>query len=293
MSSGALVKALEDLSFDLGFVPGDSWQSLSLSSCRSQPHRSSPDRGLRWQLTSSLSSRNGSWDTVSTVPEDAAEFLAKCPCLPELEEYPWTEHELREVLRKVSGSDTSFTVNAVHRLSVLLRRALVRIAREAQRLSELHRRCTRLEVQSAVRLVLSWTLADKCISSSVRAESLHCMSSGDTVRQRGNSARCGLRLSVGRFFRWMVDTRVSVRVHEYAAVYLAACLESLAEEVARRAVQAVMGMRRDEERGGRVSCCPVTAELLDGTVSSDAELWGLLQAYEHLICGKNANGMFN
>uniref|UniRef100_A0A3B4ZK46 ABTB2/3 histone-like domain-containing protein n=1 Tax=Stegastes partitus TaxID=144197 RepID=A0A3B4ZK46_9TELE len=113
--------------------------------------------------------KNGSWDTVSTLPEDAADILAKCPCLPELEEYPWTEQELREVVRKVVSSDASFTGDAVHRLSVLLRRALVRISREAQRLSELHRRCTRLEVQSAVRLVLSWGLAEKCVSSAVKA----------------------------------------------------------------------------------------------------------------------------
>lgn len=38
-----------------------------------------------------------------------------------------------------------------------------------------------------------------------------------------------------------------------------------------------------------VSCGPVTPELLQGAV----ELWGLLQLYQHLICGKNANGEFS
>lgn len=293
-----LVKTLEDLSLDPGYVAGDPCLSLSLSSSgrsrQSQPYTSTPHRGPWWQHAGSLYSRNGSWDTVSTLPEDAADVLAKCPCLPELEEYPWTEQELREVVCKVAGWETSFTAEAVHRLSVLLRRALVRVSREAQRLSELHRRCTRLEVQSAVRLVLSWGLAERCVSSAVKAVSLHCMSSGDTARQLGKSARCGLTLSVGRFFRWMVETRVSVRVHEYAAVCLTACLESLVEEVVERALEAAAGLTANggNERDGGVSCGPVTAEVLEGAVNNDPEMWGLLQVYEHLMCGKNANGEF-
>ncbi|XP_045889542.1 ankyrin repeat and BTB/POZ domain-containing protein 2-like [Micropterus dolomieu] len=293
MCSSLLVKTMEDLSLDPGYVTGDPCPSLSLSSSgrsrESQAHTSTPHRGTWCQHAGSLYSRNGSWDTVSTLPEDAAEILAKCPCLPELEEYPWTEQELREVVGRIADSDAPFTGEAVHRLSVLLRRALVRISREAQRLSELHRRCTRLEIQSAVRLVLGWGLAEKCISSAVKAVSLHCMSSGDAARQRSKSARCGLTLSVGRFFRWMVETRVSVRVHEYAAVCLAACVESLTEEVAGRALQAAK-LAEEEKQGGGVTCCPVTAELLEGAINNDAELWGLLQVYEHLICGKNANG---
>ncbi|XP_005944155.1 ankyrin repeat and BTB/POZ domain-containing protein 2 [Haplochromis burtoni] len=294
MSNNVLIKTLEGLCLDSGYMAGENCPSLSLSSGRSghsQPNLNTPHRGPCWQHTGSLYSRNGSWDTVSTLPEDVIDILTKCPFLPELEEYPWIEQELLEVVRKVARTRASYTREAVHRLSVLLRRALVRISREAQRLSELHRRCTRLEVQSAVRLVLSWGLAEKCISSGVKAVSLYCINSGNTARQRGKSSRCGLTLSVGRFFRWMVETRVSVRVHEYAAVCLTACVETLAEEVAGRGLQAAR--LTAEEEGGQIDgviCGPVTTELLDGAVSNDAELWGLLQVYEHLICGKNASG---
>ncbi|KAM3625073.1 uncharacterized protein V6R79_006495 [Siganus canaliculatus] len=291
--SSVLVKTVEDLSLDSSCRVEEPCTSLSLSSSgrsrHSHPHPSSPRRGAWWQHTGSLSSRNGSWDTVNSLPEDAADTLARCPCLPELEDYPWTDQELREVLRGVTPVDAPFTADAVHRLSLLLRRVLVRIAREAQRLSELHRRCTRTEVQSAARLVLSWGLAEKCISSAVKAVSLHCMSSGHAAGQRSTSSCCGLTLSVGRFFRWMLETRVSVRVHEYAAVCLAACVERLVQEVAARALQEAVLAAKEGMDGG-FTCGQVTAGLLERAVNNDAELWGLFQVYEHLICGKNANG---
>ncbi|KAM4839688.1 ankyrin repeat- and BTB/POZ domain-containing protein 3 isoform X2 [Urocitellus parryii] len=372
-----VVRTLEDLTLDSGYGgAADSVRSSNLSLCCSDSHPASPYGGSCWPpLTDSMHSRHNSFDTVNTALVEDSEGLdcAGQHCsrlLPDLDEVPWTLQELEVLLlrsrdpRAGPVAPGSLPKDALAKLSMLVSRALVRIAKEAQRLSLRFAKCTKYEIQSAMEIVLSWGLAAHCTAAALAALSLYNMSSagGDRLG-RGKSARCGLTFSVGRVYRWMVDSRVALRIHEHAAIYLTACMESLFRDIYARVVAS--GLPRscsgpgsasssgpgpssgpgaapaaDKEReapgggaasggacsaassasGGSSCCAPpaaaatavppaaaaanhhhhhhtlheapkFTVETLEHTVNNDSEIWGLLQPYQHLICGKNASGV--
>ncbi|KAM9328719.1 ankyrin repeat and BTB/POZ domain-containing protein 3-A isoform 1-T1 [Pholidichthys leucotaenia] len=284
-----VVRTLEDLTLDSGYGgAADSVRSSSVSLCCSDTHQSSHG-GNCWHLTESMHSRHNSLDTVNTVLAEDTEILecsGQCAKLPELEDVPWSLGEVEGALRK----DEELMVGdpppeVLARLSALVGRALVRVAREAQRLSLRYAKCTKHEVQSAVKVVLSWTISVNCIAAALSALSLYNMSTGDKF-SRGKSARCGLVFSVGKFFRWMVDSRVALRIHEHAAIYLTACMESLFREVFTRILRSAL-VERDN------GIPKFTVESMEQAIGGDSEVWGLLQPYQHLICGKNSSGVLS
>ncbi|XP_062299690.1 ankyrin repeat and BTB/POZ domain-containing protein 3-A isoform X2 [Scomber scombrus] len=285
-----VVRTLEDLTLDSGYGgAADSVRSSSVSLCCSDTHQSFPHGGNCWHLTESMHSRQNSLDTVNTVLAEDTEVLecsGQCAKLPELEDVPWSLGEVEGALRK----DEELMVGnpppeVLARLSALINRALVRVAREAQRLSLRYAKCTKHEIQSAIKVVLSWTISVNCITAALSALSLYNMSTGDKF-SRGKSARCGLVFSVGKFFRWMVDSRVALRIHEHAAIYLSACMESLFREVFSRVLRSAL-VERDN------GIPKFTLESLEQAINNDSEIWGLLQPYQHLICGKNSSGVLS
>ena len=283
-----VVRTLEDLTLDSGYGgAADSVRSSSVSLCCSDTHQSYSHGGNCWHLTESMHSRQNSLDTVNTVlaeDTDVSEWSGLCAKLPELEDVPWSLGEVEGALRK--HEDPAMGVpsrEVLAKLSVLISRALVRVAREAQRLSLRYAKCTKHEVQSAVRAVLSWTISVNCVAAALSALSLYNMSTAADKFSRGKSTRCGLAFSVGKFFRWMVESRVALRVHEHAAIYLAACTEILFREVFAR-VQRSSLLERDN------GVPKLTLESLEHAINNDSEMWGLLQPCQHLICGKNSSG---
>ena len=167
----------------------------------------------------------------------ASDSLQWCEKLPELVSLPWSENELLVTLKEgrprfMSGH---ITVEMIQHVWHRLQRPLMRIARQAQLLSASLGICTRHEVDTAAKSVLSRSLWRSCQHACAKALTLFNMTGETTKQSKAN--RCGLRFSVGRVHRWMVEARLAWHVHELAAVCLTAILQNLAEEVVLRALK--------------------------------------------------------
>lgn len=158
------------------------------------------------------------------------------PMLPQLSELPWTLQDIAKVLRlgRTRENFRAISPQAIERVSFLLQRPLLRIIREAKRLSVRYSKCSKQEIQTSIRLVLSLSLAKSCLALASKALSLYFMST-DRFR-RSKRTRSGLILSVGKMFRWLVNMKVAPRIYDTGVIYLSACLEYIAEELVFRAV---------------------------------------------------------
>ncbi|XP_028031789.1 ankyrin repeat and BTB/POZ domain-containing protein 2 [Bombyx mandarina] len=229
--------------------------------------------------------RQPSLDTVCTNVTSADEFVwvDSHNRLVELRCMPWTASEVSRVLQTGRCRDLApkMAPDTPPRLAYLLQRALVRIAREAQRLSQNFGFCSKHEVAGAFKIVLSTPLADACIKACQRAATMYA-TSGGAARRLGSATRARTSLAPGRFHRWMLDVRVAPFVHEYAAIYLCAGMETLLEEIALIAAAS--------SGGSNVGVPSITPAAVDLAVANCADLWGLLQPYSHLNAGRIASG---
>uniref|UniRef100_A0A182T4V5 ABTB2/3 histone-like domain-containing protein n=1 Tax=Anopheles maculatus TaxID=74869 RepID=A0A182T4V5_9DIPT len=155
--------------------------------------------------------RYSSLETVNTNVTSADEFVwvDSHNRLVELQHPPWSQHCVLRVIRTGRCREYAerVSVEAVPRLGYLLQRALVRVAREVQRLSGSLGLCSKHEVAGAFKIVLSPALSDSCIKACLRAAAMFAVP-GDSALKQSKSARAGLQLPVGRFHRWMADARL-------------------------------------------------------------------------------------
>lgn len=135
---------------------------------------------------------------LMVIDTDWDEWL---PMLPSIDDLPWSLKDIAKVLRlgRTREKFRAITPQAVERVSFLLQRPLLRIVREAKRLSFLYSKCSKQEMQTSIRLVLSLSLAKSCLSLASKALSLY-QTSNDRFH-RSKRARCGLILPVGKMFR--------------------------------------------------------------------------------------------
>ncbi|XP_016959533.1 ankyrin repeat and BTB/POZ domain-containing protein 2 isoform X1 [Drosophila biarmipes] len=249
---------------------------LAMLTLRSQTSSSTYSSLSAGSESSEPARRLGRYSSLETVvtSTSADEFVwvDSHNRLVELQHPPWSQPCILRVLRngRCQQQAEHLAVEAVSRLGYLLQRALVRIAREIQRFSAGVGLCSKQEVFGALRVVLSSSLADSCTKACLRAAAMFAVP-GESALKQSKSARAGLQLSVGRFYRWMTDARLGKFIHEYAAVYLCAGIENLLEEITL------------QSNGS-------TAAALDQSIASSGDVWGLLQPFAHLNAGRVASG---
>ena len=119
-------------------------------------------------------------------------------------------------------------------------------------------------------------MATLAVKACLRAAAMFSISNEDTRQTK--SSRAGLLLHVGKMHRWMTLVKVGRFVHEMAAIYLTAGVETIMEDLVAKCL----------ESGGSSRMNSAT---LEQTVASNSDYWGLFQPYSHLSSCRTANGL--
>jgi len=221
--------------------------------------------------------RESSQETLSTTVTSADEFvwIDSHNRLVEVQQLPWNNEDFFKVVRNgtIRESASKISMEVIPRLSYYMQRVLVRVAREAQRLSQKVHKCSKYEVMSALRLVLSPQLASTSIKACLRAGAMYNISSDQTKQTK--SSRAGLFLDIGKVHQWMCTVKIGKFIQEYAAVYMTAGLENILEEVL---------------SFNLINSSEVTTSVLEHSIASNPELWGIFQPYAHLSSCRTSKG---
>lgn len=255
-------------------------QQLTMRSQTSTSTYSSVSAGSESSEPARRLARYSSLETVNTnVTADEFVWVDSHNRLVELQHPPWNQHCIMRVIRTGRCREYAERIapETAPRLGYLLQRALVRIAREIQRLSSEIGLCSKQEVAGAFKIILCPALSDSCIKACLRAAAMFGVPGDSALRLQSKSSRAGLQLPVGRFHRWMCDARLGRFLHEYAAVYLTAGMENLLEEIL------LLSLPAD-------ATIHLTATALESAIANSGDLWGLLQPYAHLNAGRISSG---
>lgn len=206
-----------------------SWNSLAYSFTDSA-QSSTRDYSTGGSSRSAGTSSSGRYS--SSIPE----FRSIDNILPELSQVPFTSEDILNALQSCTIKDYcgNLSIECLERLTYLLQRPLIRIAREAKRLSQNFNKCSRHDIQSACKIILSPYMYKECSKDANQAVALYCMSTRDCKKSKSSQAK--LSLSIGKHHRWLIEAHTAGYVHELAAVYLTAMMEAIAQRSAMLAI---------------------------------------------------------
>uniref|UniRef100_A0A0K2T3F0 BTB domain-containing protein n=1 Tax=Lepeophtheirus salmonis TaxID=72036 RepID=A0A0K2T3F0_LEPSM len=250
-------------------------------------------------------------NTTVTSAGDEFVWIDSHNRLVELQSVPWNNDDIRSALpKRGNGNKDRISLDLLPRLSYYLQRVLVRLSREIQRLSKPIGKCGTAEILSAIKITLSPSSSKSAIKACLRAAAMFAIS-GDATRQT-KSARAGLRLRVGKVHQWMTLVKLGRFVHETAAIYLTAAIESVLEElvlfcyeyhskntsresspnssVFNNTNSSNTSQHSSPSLMNKASTPLLSASLLEQAVSVNPDYWGLFQPYAHLGIGRTSSG---